>query len=118
MRLAELEARFIKWTPDGWDTGPAGQAAQHGVLMLCPKCFRDKGSSVGVHSILCWFVNPREGDPVGLDEKPGPGRWARIGETIETLTLGPPPGKSDSILIDRDGCGAHFFIRNGEIQFT
>jgi hypothetical protein len=63
--------------------------------------------------VICWFLNPRKGSPVPDDEVPGPGRWTREGETIDTLTLGPGKNGARSVLLT-SGCGWHGFVTNGE----
>lgn len=120
MRLSQLEATFISQPmPDGslWNGNAIANEAQAGICFLCPKCFSaNKNSNIGVHSVMCWFLNPLKGLPVDSTVAPKPGRWWRQGTTIETLSLVPSPGRSHSVKL-LGGCEAHFFITNGEIVF-
>jgi hypothetical protein len=78
-----------------------------GVQFLCPTCFVANGrSDVGTHSVICW--RPR----VPADVSPKPGRWEFVGSGLSNLTL---VAGSSSIFLQR-GCGAHFFICNGEVS--
>ena len=80
-------------------------------MFLCPKC--------GDHSVICWFVNPKQGAPVPPETTPGPGRWTRSGETIESLTLlGSGPGGSGmrSVQLGGGGCQAHFYVTDGQVS--
>lgn len=116
MRLVDLDARFLGWLGAGSFThGPDGLIHQHGVMFLCPKCFEENyRKREGVHSVICWFLNPLKGDPVPDDASPGPGRWARQGESIETLTLGPGRNGARSVLLN-GGCAWHGFVIDGEV---
>ena len=77
-----------------------------GIMFLCPKCFVENRGSVGTHRVLCWRPC------VSQDVPPVPGRWEFSGTGYEDLTL---TAGSSSILL-QGGCGAHFFITNGEIR--
>jgi hypothetical protein len=107
MLLGELEPTFLKILDDRrcqrWGVELADA---DGVMFLCPACFQKNGGSVGTHSIICWqpHVDPKR--------DPKPGRWPFTGTSIEDLTLSP------SISLPGDGCGAHFFIENGEIRLV
>lgn len=79
-----------------------------GVEFLCPKCFQANAGPVGTHAIMCW--RPRV--PSNVDPKPG--RWEFSGTGLSDLTLS---ASSSSILVTGDGsCGAHFYIRNGNVE--
>lgn len=105
MKLADLDPDFIRITkPDSYTRVAAIEQAQ-GVMFLCPTCFQKNGGDVGTHWILCWFV----GRGVPDTESPGPGRWTTQGTNFENLTLNP------SVLLPGEGCGAHFFVRDGMI---
>lgn len=108
MKLADLEASFLKRTSDdAWQTGvPFAEA--DGVMFLCPVCFKANGGPVGTHSMICWFVGK-----VPDSTDPRPGRWIPSGAGLADLTfIGPAAA---SVLLT-GGCGAHFFVRNGEIR--
>src|SRR5690349_17736877 len=77
-----------------------------GIELLCPKCFKANGGSIGTHQIICW--RPR----VPANIAPKPGRWEFHGVGLGDLTL---VAGSSSVLLTGPGCQAHFFIRNGEI---
>jgi hypothetical protein len=125
VKLTDLDAKFLcRDDPGFFVGGPQAEERQQGVQFLCPVCiklagprdadgmFRDRG----VHSVICWFLNPLKGEPVPIDWRPGPGRWMRQGTTIETLTLGPGPTGQRSVLLIGEGCAAHFYVTNGEVQ--
>lgn len=76
--------------------------AADGVEFLCPLCFERNHGPVGTHLIVCW----REG--VSQEIPPQGGRWYLSGDGYANLTIAP------SIHIP-EGCGAHFFVTNGEI---
>lgn len=81
-----------------------------GVEFLCPKCFEANSGRVGTHAVVCW--RPR----VPPDIAPKPGRWEFQGTSLDDLTL---VAGSSSVLLPGDGggCGAHFFVRNGAIEW-
>lgn len=106
MRLLELNPEFLKRTGDDTFERTASIAEADGLLFLCPVCFRANAGSVGTHSVICW--QPK----VPAHITPGPGRWNFEGTGLADLTL---VAGSSSILLSGPGCGAHFFIRNGEI---
>lgn len=77
-----------------------------GVMFLCPKCFSEKGSNIGVHSVICWFVGK-----VADDVDPKPGRWNPSGTGVDDLTfIGPG---AVSVLLTA-GCGWHGFVKDGD----
>lgn len=86
-------------------------AEAQGIFMLCPRCLKDKGTNIGVHSILMWRANCG----VPEEQTPGPGRWAFSGSGLDDLTLAGVNGHSDSIFIGPGGCEAHFYIRQGQV---
>jgi len=109
-RLVDLQAKFMKRVEKGrWQNVDRIEDAQ-GVRFLCPKCFAEKGSNVGVHSVICWSRSRGIPD----DESPGPGRWMMDGTGINDLTLnGDPPGAARSVQLN-GGCSWHGFVNNGE----
>lgn len=80
-----------------------------GIQFLCPVCFKNNKGRCGTHSIICWKPG------VAQDVFPIPGRWAFEGTGFHDLTL--VAGSSSILLTGKDGCKAHFFIRNGFIEF-
>lgn len=106
MRLAELEPQFLKITDENhWRTDTT-IAECDGILFLCPVCFKTNNGPIGTHSIICWKPH------VPQTQTPGPGRWNMLGDSVESLTL---QAGSSSIYLTGTGCGAHFYITNGEI---
>ena len=81
-----------------------------GVAFLCPLCVQTNGGRVCTHAVICW--RPR----VPPDVDPKPGRWEFQGTGLDDLTLISRCAGSSSILL-KGGCGAHFFIRNGQITW-
>jgi len=83
-----------------------------GVWFACPACFAKNGGLAGTHYICCW--SPK----VPLGVSPGPGRWEMHGTGIHDLTLEGDSArqKSRSVHLTGAGCGAHFYVTNGEIQ--
>jgi hypothetical protein len=77
-------------------------ARAHGVMFLCPKCFRLHDGMLGTHMIICW--RPLVPGIV----PPGPGRWEMKGTGYADLTLEPSVSQGS-------GCGACFNIRDGEV---
>ena len=104
MRLAELAPTFACHGGDGVSTAdgqPIPRTEGVGLVCNCPCGNADEG-----HRLYVPFANPIGPGP--LVEQKG---WRRTGETFETLTLTP------SILrIDRNGCGWHGFITDGEAR--
>lgn len=113
IHLRKLRAQFIQYKMDG-DTElsvPVDTLAEaHGVMFLCPLCYKNrKQSSVGVHSVKCWF----EGK-VPDDVRPAPGRWTPSGNGIDDLTFVPGHRvKLVSVLLLGEGCGWHGHVVNG-----
>jgi hypothetical protein len=122
--LRELEARLIRREIRACAPGPSCSvlsphtqheyhcdvddiAAADGVRFLCPLCFKNNRGRVGTHSVICW--RPRV--PAGVP--PVPGRWEFQGTGLGDLTL---VAVSSSILL-QGGCGAHFFIRRGAVEW-
>lgn len=112
MKLTDLDAVFVgmyqKTLITSYQELRSVEGAQ-GVLFVCPKCQN--------HSILCWFKNPRNSQPVPEDAEPKPGRWTFTGDTIDTLTLTP---SVDISKVDAQNpasetrCYWHGFIQNGD----
>lgn len=110
LALTELDPHFLKWKDDTHFQRVDAIEEANGVLFLCPRCFLNKGKqSVGVHSVLCWAPT------VPQTTSPTPGRWTMQGTSYTDLTL---VAGSSSILLTGPGCGAHFFIRSGRIEWT
>jgi hypothetical protein len=109
LRLIDLEPEFVKL--DASDDSSFRRVEDitdaDGVWFHCPTCFVANGNTcVGAHMILCW--HPRV--PAGIN--PGPGRWELLGSGYHDLTL---RAGSSSVYLTGKGCGAHFFITNGEV---
>lgn len=116
-KLTELEPQFLHWSPDTWPNRLGQKTVRHvptlaeanGIFFVCPVCLAANGDRrPGVHGIECW--NPGVPIDTGL---PGPGRWSFEGTGYADLTL---VAGSSSIHLTGPGCGAHFFIINGEIR--
>lgn len=108
MNLLDLQPQFIKSGDKGGHSRVIDLSEADGILFLCPKCFAEKGSNIGVHSIICW--NPSVPQTIS----PKPGRWQMLGTGFNDLTL---KAGSSSILL-KGGCNAHFFITDGKIRMT
>lgn len=117
--LRQLEATFRQITK----LDAEGELASHreagsiaeaqGVMFLCPKCFETNGGKVGTHSVICWSRSRGVPDNV----RPGPGRWALVGTSIDDLTLNAdPPGTARSVQLVESVCGWHGFVTNGEAE--
>ncbi len=111
MKLAALEAKFIRWTPTGFhDVEAVGEA--DGIVFLCPLCFAANNGAAGTHSILVWFAGR---SAVPADTRPLP-RWSASGAGLADLSLSP------SINLDvRDkngnpqpGCRWHGHVKDGD----
>lgn len=114
MNLRDLKAKFVVNTDVGFHR--VDEIAQaNGVFFRCPKCYMANGNTViGTHSVLCWSRS--SGAPENIS--PGPGRWKMEGTGIDDLTLNADaPSGQRSVQLSGDGCGAHFHVTNGEIQF-
>jgi hypothetical protein len=107
MRLTDLSPQFLKRMPeDGREIWRyvENMTEADGIEFLCPVCFEKNAGPIGTHAIVCW--KPQV--PAGVD--PGPGRWPQTGSGYSDLTLTP------SVLLPGAGCGAHFYVTNGEIR--
>jgi hypothetical protein len=114
MRLLDLNPRFIGGYQDGgFRELPSVDGAQ-GILFLCPVCWQKNGGPVGTESMICWFTNPLNAQQVPDSAYPGPGRWRRDGETLDTLTLGPGVTGARSVMVTNH---AHYYVTNGEVTF-
>jgi hypothetical protein len=107
MRLVDLEPQFLRRIDDMHFQNVDSIAEADGLWFLCPKCFAANGGPVGTHIVICW--HPR----VPQTTSPTPGRWELLGSGYADLTL---RAGSSSVLLPGEGCKAHFFINNGEIQ--
>lgn len=108
MKITELNARFIRRNDLGFEN-VEDIAEADGLFFVCPVCYKTQGNTVvGAHSIICW----RPQVPANIDPKPG--RWEFIGTCLDDLTL---TAAASSIFLTGPGCGAHFYIRNGEIAW-
>jgi hypothetical protein len=114
VRLTELDPQFIQYEKrdDGTvffkhvDTLNEAQ----GIKFLCPKCFVDKGGSVGTHGVICWSRS--KGVPE--EARPNPGRWKMDGTGYGDLTLNAdPPGTARSVQL-LGGCKWHGHVTNGD----
>ena len=106
MKLADLDAEFLKIADENTDHRGVSLAEADGVMFLCPKCFIANGGPVRTHSMICWRPH------VPQTRSPTPGRWEFHGTGLHDLTL---VNGSSSVKID-GGCNAHFFVRNGAIE--
>jgi hypothetical protein len=110
LKLTDLDPHFLKCTePNGYDHADEIEnlAEAEGMIFLCPACFWSNRGAVGTHSMIVWRPS------VPRDIEPGPGRWDFAGSGYADLTLHAP---SASVQIT-GGCKAHFFIRNGRVDF-
>lgn len=96
MKLAELDATFLRITDEITYQMDVPFAAAQGVMFLCPKCFITNGGAVGTHRVTCWFRD--KGVPDAM--RPGPARWPATGTSLADLTLTP------SVLL-LSGCAWH-----------
>lgn len=114
MRLSELQPTFLRLLDAAgtrWQQQDEIADAQ-GLHFLCPVCFKTNGGAVGTHSVVCWSRSAGVPD----DLSPGPGRWRITGTGLHDVSLMEEPGHTRSVLL-HDGCGAHFFVTNGEVTF-
>ena len=105
MRLAELEPKFLRRDDDRHFAEVESIGEADGIRFLCPVCFAKNSGPKGTHGVICW--SPK----VPQTTSPVPGRWEMHGSGVDDLTL---VAGSSSVLLN-GGCGAHFFVRNGEI---
>lgn len=121
MRIIDLDAEFLTDAKDienrqTFKICKTLDGAQ-GLIMQCPGCAKGKpvveedGERfvIGVHSIICWFSNPKNAPKVPETMTPLPGRWEVSGDSLDNLTLNP------SVWI-KDGCGWHGWIKNGDAE--
>lgn len=102
MKLTDLEPEFLKLNEDKSMQRINNIKDADGIMFNCPKC--------QAHSIICWQLHVDE----NLDPKPG--RWIFQGNNYEDLTL--RRVISSSVLLTGTGCGAHFFVENGEVRLV
>lgn len=135
MKLADLDAKFIRWDQEERDItlvndpalGIAGGthverqmrsffndvetlADADGIMFLCPKSFAENKGPVGTHSVLVFFEGsrvPLDCKDLGRDSHGNPARWKASGTGLHDLTLTP------SILEGGSDCW-HGFVTNGE----
>jgi hypothetical protein len=107
VKLTDLNPQFIKIVSTSEYHNVDSIKDADGIMFLCPMCFEKNKGPVGTHSIICWQPH------VSQDFTPKPGRWEFQGTGYDDLTL---VAGSSSILLQGEGCGAHFFIQNGEIK--
>ena len=118
MKLAELEPQFLKIEDERTFKHVNDVESADGICFVCPKCIVTLGGRAGAHSVICWQPCVPQTIP------PIPGRWSFIGTGYTDLTL---RAGSSSVLLTQtkvtkpdgtvvlEGCGAHFYITNGEI---
>jgi hypothetical protein len=104
IRLSELDAEFFVIESPTLFRRVDILTGSNGLMFLCPKCYAEKGDTIGVHRVICWFVGV---DPA-IDPKPG--RWNPSGTGIDDITF-VGPGAASVLLTA--GCRWHGFIRNG-----
>lgn len=113
MKLRDLEAKLYRCTEPGSDRSltPVDRVSDaQCVMFLCPKCFAEKGSKVGVHSVMCWFHAPG----VKPEWTPNPGRWNPSGTSIDDLTFVGPGAFSVQLPSGEGQCGWHGFVKDGD----
>jgi hypothetical protein len=118
LKLTDLDAQFLRYEhrADGhtYHHHVDTLAEAHGVMFLCPLCFKANGGPIGTHSVLCWSRS------AGTPElaQPGPGRWQMVGTGLHDLTLNGDmagtPGQGARSVQLTGGCGWHGFVTNGE----
>jgi hypothetical protein len=90
-----------------------------GIMFQCPRCAQGKpmveenGERFvrGVHSLICWFSNPKNAPPVPDTMTPLPGRWEASGTNIGDLTLNP------SVFLNSEaGCRWHGWVKHGDAE--
>lgn len=106
--LSALEPVLLKINdPKNWQIVDSIAEAD-GVQFVCPKCMLDANLvRPGVHSVVCWKIG------VSPEVLPGPGRWNLEGTDLEDLSL---VAGSSSVKLLGEGCGAHFFVRKGQVE--
>lgn len=108
MKLRDLDAQFLHAEVGGdakFNRYVDTLAEANGIMFTCPKCLEaNKGSNVGVHSVICWFTG------VPQDWSPKPGRWNAQGTGLNDLTFVPPGAVSVQLI---GGCEWHGFVKDG-----
>jgi hypothetical protein len=107
MKLIELNPQFLKAESTSLYHDVDDIKLADGIMFLCPKCFEKNKGEIATHSVICWQPH------ISQDYTPKPGRWNFLGTGYNDLTL---QAGSSSILLQGEGCQAHFFIHNGQIQ--
>ena len=107
MMLADLDPHFLKLSGALSYSYTDNMVDAEGLMFLCPACFWSNNGAAGTHAIIVWRPS------VPSDVRPGPGRWDFVGSGYADLTL---KAGSSSVQIT-GGCRAHFFIRNGRVDF-
>ena len=117
MKLSDLEPRFLRTTEkEGVAQFVDSLEEAQGIFFVCPECTRRLGTTVGAHGITCYSSSRGVGPD--RSDLAGPGRWTLLGTGYTDLTLGPEPGRSNSVLLTSEGgCKAHFFVEQGDIRF-
>jgi hypothetical protein len=115
-RLSDLDPHLLKILDERtYQFEGVPFAEGQGVQFDCPVCFERNGrSSIGVHAVICWFDG--KGVPAQFDPKPG--RWTPAGTGLEDLTLNAPSFTPARSVLLTGGCGAHFFVTNGEVTLV
>ena len=109
MRLRDLEAEFLEYQHTHSFRRIELFSDADGIVFLCPKCYADRASNVGVHSVICWFRGH-----VPDEAFPAPGRWTPAGTGLDDLTFVPgDPPMATSVLLT-GGCRWHGFVTNGD----
>lgn len=92
IKLADLEAQFLRTTPGG-HVPEIEITAADGLMFICPKC--------RTHSVICWMPHvPQSVSPTG-------GRWDMWGSCVADVSMRPSVHLAST-------CGWHGFIGNGE----
>lgn len=107
MRLRDLNGELLVYIDEQhFRTDATSVAEAHGVMFLCPLCFRTNNGPIGTHRVLCWFVGC-----VPDTVSPKPGRWNPSGTNLDDLTFVGPGAVS---VLLTSGCGWHGFVKNGD----
>lgn len=111
MRLFDLSPQFVSLVRT---VGAAGAYERcdsieqaDGVRFLCPKCFAERNSPIGVHAVVCW-------KPSVLPKVRPAGRWGMTGTGMYDLTLVPA---ALAVKTPAD-CQCRFSVKNGEVTFV
>jgi hypothetical protein len=112
MKLRDLDAKLIRHEQrDGrqYHIEVESITEAHGVMFLCPACYRVNNGPAGTHAVICWSRSRGVPDEV----QPGPGRWRLDGTGLDDLTLNAEqPGGARSVQLN-GGCSWHGFVTNG-----